>query len=69
MGEVKLKPCPKCRKFSAGVERWASGGMMYMVKCMNPDCPVPYEGYPTGRNLLEVMEEWNNRAGQEGETE
>lgn len=66
MGEIKLKPCRYCRKSSAGVERWSSGGKMYMVKCKNPDCPVPEEGYPTGRNLVEVMEEWNKQAGKDG---
>lgn len=34
---------------------------MYMVKCNNPDCPVPQDGYPTGRNLNTVKEEWNKR--------
>lgn len=32
-----------------------------MVKCNNPDCPVPLEGYPTGRILENVMMEWNWR--------
>lgn len=35
--------------------------MMCMVKCNNPDCPVPAEGYPTGRNIEKVKEEWNRR--------
>lgn len=35
--------------------------MMYMVKCNNPDCPVPPKGYPTGRNLSNVKYEWNKR--------
>lgn len=34
---------------------------MYMVKCNNPECPVPKESYPTGRDLREVKEEWNRR--------
>nr|DAF85676.1 MAG TPA: restriction alleviation protein [Siphoviridae sp. ctYcY12] len=38
---------------------------MYMVKCNNPDCPVPERGYPTGRNLDDVKNEWNRRAGNE----
>lgn len=56
---VKLKPCRYCGKKNVVVERWTSGGRMYMVKCNNPDCPVPSEGYPTGRNLERVMAEWN----------
>lgn len=34
-----------------------------MVKCNNPDCPVPAEGYPKGKNPNKVMEEWNRRQG------
>jgi hypothetical protein len=58
---IKLKPCHLCGKNSAKIEIWSSGGRMYMVKCYNPDCPVPDDGYPTGRNLDEVKEEWNRR--------
>lgn len=58
---IKLKPCHLCGKNSAKIERWSSGGPMHMVKCDNPDCPVPYDGFPTGRNLDEVKEEWNRR--------
>lgn len=36
-----------------------------MVKCNNPDCPVPTEGYPAGHNLAEVKEAWNRRADDE----
>lgn len=32
-----------------------------MIKCNNPDCPVPDTGYPTGRKLNEVREEWDRR--------
>ena len=42
-------------------EKWSSDGRMYMVKCNNPNCPVPDDGYPTGRNLDKVKEEWNRR--------
>ena len=56
----KLKPCPFCGG-KAITERWASGGNMYMVKCSNPDCAVPAEGYPSGRNLIAVREQWNGR--------
>lgn len=42
----KLKPCPLCGK-NPITERWDSGGIMYMVKCGNPDCAVPSEGYPS----------------------
>lgn len=56
-----LESCKYCGKHTAKVESWSSGGRMYMVKCNNPDCPVPDEGYPTGRNLKEVVKEWNKR--------
>lgn len=39
--------------------------IMYMVKCNNPDCPVPVTSYPTGHNLDEVIAEWNRRADNE----
>ena len=32
-----------------------------MVKCNNPDCPVPPDGYPTGRNLEEVKAAWDKK--------
>lgn len=60
----ELKPCRYCKKKSATIERWASGGMMYMVKCGNPDCPVPPDSYPSGRDLKQVIEAWNRRAGE-----
>ena len=60
----KLKPCPFCGG-KAITERWASGGIMYMVKCSNPDCAVPAEGYPSGRNLIAVREQWNRRVNNE----
>lgn len=56
---IKLKPCRICGKQQIKVEVWSSGGYMYMVKCNNPDCPVPENGYPKGRNLEKVKEEWN----------
>ena len=46
---MKLKPCRYCRGTNIKLESWQSGGHMCMVKCNNPDCPVPPEGYPTGR--------------------
>lgn len=61
----KLKPCPICKKHNIVVETWISGGRMHMVKCNNSDCPVPAEGYPTGRHLEDVIEAWNRRAGEQ----
>jgi hypothetical protein len=58
---IKLKPCKICKGDKIVVETWKSGARMYMVKCNNPDCPVPDDGYPTGRNLDEVKAEWNRR--------
>lgn len=43
------------------IEHWSSGGRMYMLKCNNPNCPVPVTSYPTGHNLDEVIAEWNRR--------
>ena len=57
----KLKKCRYCGKNNIIVERWRSGGIMYMVKCNNPDCPVPPDGYPTGRNLEEVKAAWDKK--------
>ena len=65
MSEIKLKPCPFCGRSNVKIETWASGGRMYMVKCNNPDCPVPERGYPTGRNLDDVKNVWNRRADNE----
>lgn len=66
MSKTKLNPCPLCGGNNIVVEKWASGGMMYMVKCNNTDCPVPEDGYPAGRNLEKVKEEWNRRAKNDG---
>lgn len=57
---IKLLPCQICGKYPI-IECWRSGGMMYMVKCNNPDCPVPKSGYPSGSDLKEVKNEWNRR--------
>lgn len=67
MSETKLKLCPRCKRSNIKIETWGSGGRMYMVKYNNPDCQVPERGYPTGRNLREVKEEWNRRAGEQNE--
>ncbi|MCI8429949.1 MAG: hypothetical protein HFI16_06790 [Lachnospiraceae bacterium] len=58
----KLKPCRICGGNRIVIETWLSaGGFICMVKCNNPDCPVPDNGYPTGRDLENVKEEWNRR--------
>ena len=59
--KIKLNPCRLCKGTNIVIERWSSGGPMYMVKCNNPDCPVPPDGYPTGRNLGKLKEDWNER--------
>ena len=61
MRKTVLKPWRDCQKNSAIIETWLSGGKMYMVKCNNPDCPVPPDGYPTGRDTAKLIEEWNDR--------
>ena len=60
----ELKPCPLCGRKPI-IEHWSSGATMYMVKCNNPDCRVPVTSYPTGRNLDEVIAEWNRRTDNE----
>ena len=60
----ELKPCKICGRKPI-IERWRSGGIMYMVKCNNPDCPVPVVSYPTGRNLdavVKQLKEWTFNA-------
>lgn len=64
MNEPELNPCPICGRRPI-IERWNSNGLMYMVKCNNPDCPISSYSYPTGRNLEEVKEEWNRRTSDE----
>ena len=57
---LKALPCPICGSKKVIIERWSSGGPMYMVKCNEPDCsPDPPAIYPTGRDLNKVIEEWN----------
>lgn len=60
----ELRPCLLCGR-NPIIEHWSSGGAMYMVKCNNPDCPVPAESYPKGHNLEEVIKAWNRRANNE----
>lgn len=55
-----MNGCKLCGKRPI-IEHWRSGGAMYMVKCNNPNCPIPEEGYPSGRNLEEVKMEWDRR--------
>jgi hypothetical protein len=55
----KLKVCALCGK-PAIIEKWSSGGMMYMAKCSNPKCQVGEEITCTkGHDLKRVIEEWN----------
>lgn len=61
MPELKINPCPLCGRKPI-IEHWYSGGIMYMVKCNNYDCPIPVNSYPKGRNLNDVVDEWNKRS-------
>lgn len=61
MDNINLKPCPFCGK-SPIIETWRSGGVMFMVKCNNPVCPIPINGYPTGHDLDQIKNKWNRRA-------
>lgn len=60
---MRLKSCKLCGT-KPKTEIWNSGGCMYMIRCPHLDCPVPVDGYPKGRNLEEVKQEWNKRAGE-----
>lgn len=60
----KLESCPFCGREPV-IEHWSSGGAMYMIKCGNPDCPVPVVSYPAGHDFDEVLAEWNRRANDE----
>ena len=57
----KLKSCHFCGTKPI-IEHWFSNGVMYMIKCNNPDCKVPHNGYPAGHDLSKVKEQWNKRA-------
>ncbi len=59
--KIELKPCPFCGRKPI-IEKWSSGGKMYMVKCNNSDCLENIESYPTGHDLQKVKEAWNRRA-------
>ena len=67
MGNTKLNSCKLCGR-NPIIEHWESGGLMYMVKCNNPDCPVPPNGYTIGRKLENVIEEWNRRMKKNEQT-
>lgn len=56
-----LKPCPFCGRKPI-IEHWYSCGLMHMVKCNNPDCAIPPNGYPAGHNYAKVVSEWNMRS-------
>lgn len=53
---IKLNPCRVCGG-KAIIESWSSGGMMYMVKCGNPDCKS-WE-CSKGYSKPDVIELWN----------
>ena len=62
---IKLNPCRFCGH-KAIIETWSSGGMLYMVKCSNPDCKS-WE-YSSGHDLPAVIELWNSHNPKEDET-
>lgn len=74
MGEIKLKPCPKCKQeveVRGGDIDWVptfydpdSGGDPYEIRCK---CGIRFcIGYC---EECELVEAWNKRAGEEGEVE
>ncbi|MDO5399308.1 MAG: Lar family restriction alleviation protein [bacterium] len=60
MKDTELKPCPFCGEKPI-IEKWSSWSLMFMVKCENPVCPIPIDGYPSGHDLTAVKLEWNRR--------
>lgn len=71
MGEIKLKPCPKCRReveVHGGLESWNptfydpdSGGKPYRIICK---CGIRFSiGYCDYGDFAEA---WNKRAEQDG---
>lgn len=58
----ELNPC-RCCRHKAIIEKWSSGGMMYMVKCSNSDCKS-WE-YSSGHNLPAVINLWNENNPKE----
>lgn len=65
---MELKPCKHCGT-KPKIEIWSSRGCMFMIRCPHPDCPVPVDGFPTGRNLEEVKQEWNKRQVRANESD
>lgn len=57
-----LKPCPFCGS-EARLMQWGSSNIIYIIRCSNPDCPVPIVRNPAGSDLDEVINEWNRRQG------
>ena len=64
MPNEKLELCPFCGN-NPIIEIWSSGGIMYIVKCNNPDCAIPADEYPRGHNLDEVISDWNNKVNKD----
>lgn len=61
MSKVKLKPCSVCG-VEPVFEYWASGRMIYAVRCNNPDrpdsCSIPFY-YSRSRSSYEATVKWN----------
>lgn len=56
---MKLKPCHLCGR-PAIIEKWSSGGLMYMAKCSNPNCQVGEDiTHTKGHDLKQVISDWN----------
>lgn len=61
MNIKRLKPCATCGTKPV-LERWASGGPMYAVRCDNPDRPESCDKafhYSKCRNPDEAIRKWN----------
>lgn len=50
----ELESCPFCGRKPV-IEHLSSGEIMYMIKCGNPNCPVPVVSYPAGHDFDEVL--------------
>lgn len=62
MRSNRLRPCHVCG-VKPVIERWASGGVWYAVRCNNPDRPNSCSNafyYSISRNPEEAIGKWND---------
>lgn len=67
-----LKPCPFCggeAKLCTSVTSGSIHRPIAWVKCVSCDCGTPslIDSGKDGKNILEVVDMWNKRAGEEAD--